>query len=360
MAKRGLERRVALILVPLLLSWFLVSSFIVIYKGKRAIAHQVKGEVKRLTAAFTASRYESLADLVNTIGDKFDKSTWVSVYDKKLNCVASTIGKRIGGGEDLRIAVQMGCQIEGFEKEGNKRIYHVITPLFSESGRATMDGLLEVGISLNGINGYIFSAYRDILLILLLCIGVVGAIFYLTFRRYVTAPVQRLIDWIDLPDKDIELGGKGEISALAHSLSTTVKTTNLRIKKLECSNTDLKQEIEKKTTRLRKMSQDLEEAQDHLVRAGTLSALGEFAAGISHELNNPLGIILGFSQVLVDEVDSRHPHYENLRRIEIESSRCKKIVDDLLNFARPSDPYLEMVELNEIIDETLALISYHT
>lgn len=203
MAKKGLERRVALFLVPLLLSWFLVSSFIVIYKGKRAIAHQVKGEVKRWTAAFTASRYESLADLVNTIGDKFDKSTWVSVYDKELNCVASTIGKRIGGGEDLRIAVQMGCQIEGFEKEGNKRIYHVITPLFSESGRATMDGLLEVGMSLNGINGYIFSAYRDILLILLLCIGVVGAIFYLSFRRYVTAPVQRLIDWIDLPDKDI-------------------------------------------------------------------------------------------------------------------------------------------------------------
>lgn len=360
MTKRGLERRVALILIPLLLSLFLVSSIIVIYKGKRAITQEVKREVRRLTAVFTANKYRSLTDLVSTIGYRFDKSTWVSVYDKELNRVASSTGERVGGGEDLRIAVQMGCQVEGFESDGNKTIYHIITPLFSGNGKATMDGLLEVGILLNGINGYIFSAYRDILIMLILCIGTVGAIFYVTFRRYVVAPVQRLIDWIDLPDKDIELSGQGEISVLADSLRRMVQTTKQKIKDLERSNMNLKQEIEKKERGLRKMSQDLEEAQEHLVRAGTLSALGEFAAGVSHELNNPLGIILGFSQVLVDEVDPQHSHYKNLKRIEIESSRCKKIVDDLLDFARPSEPRLEMVDLNGIIDETLTLMSYHT
>lgn len=358
MTRRGLERRIALILMPLLLSWFLVSFIIVAYKGKQAITHQVEREVKRLTAAFTTVKYESLQDLAKNIGDKFDKSIWISVYDKELNCVASTAGERTGGGEDLRIAVQMGCQVGGFEREGKKKIYHIITPLFSENGKGDMDGLLEVGISLEGIKGHIFSFYRDMFIILILGIGTVGVIFHLVFRRYIVSPVQRLIDWTSAPDKDIGLSGEGEISVLASSLSRMVQGTKEKTRDLNRSNTELRQKIERKERELRKMSQDLKEAQYHLIRAGTLAALGEFAAGISHELNNPLGIILGFSQVLVDEVDPRHPHYKNLKRIETESSRCKKIVDDLLNFARPSEPHLEMVDINGIIDETLMLISH--
>ncbi len=295
--------------------------------------------------------------MVSITRDKLDEFIWISVYDKKLNCIVSTFEEKIGGGEDLRIASQTGSQVEGFIREGKKK-YHIITPLFSGKDKANMDGLLEVGTSMEGINGYIFSIYRDAFIIMILGIGILGVVFHLTFKRHIVTPIKRLTDWTNVPGRDISLNGEGEINALANSLSRTFQTAKEKASDLEQSNMKLKEEAERKEREVRRMSQDLEEARLHLVRAGTLSALGEFAAGISHELNNPLGIILGFSQLLLDEVNPEHPHYKNLKRIEMESSRCKKIVDDLLNFARPSESHLEMVQLNEIIDETLQLVSY--
>ena len=358
MAKRGLERRIVLILTPLLVVWLLGFSIIFIYKGKGVATLHKEIEVRRLSTVSTTIEYKSLIDLVNNAKDKLDKSIWISVYDKELNCIASTTVEKIGGDEDLRIASQPGSQVEGIVREDKKKIYHIITPLFSETDKANMNGLLEVGTSLEGINGYIFSIYRDAFIIMILGIGILGVVFHLTFKRHIVTPIKRLTDWINVPDRDISLNGEGEINALANSLSRTFQTAKEKAGDLERSNMKLKEDVERKEREVRKMSQDLEEAQLHLVRAGTLSAFGEFAAGISHELNNPLGIILGFSQLLLDEADPKHPYYKNLKRIEVESSRCKKIVDDLLNFARPSEPHLEMVQLNEIIDETLQLINY--
>jgi signal transduction histidine kinase len=357
MTKRGLERRIILILTPLLLSCLLGFAIIVIYKGEGIVTRNKEMEIRRLSAVFTTIEYRSLIDLVNNTRDKLDKFTWISVYDKKLNCIASTTVEKIGGGEDLRIASQTGSQVESIVREGKKKIYHIITPLFSGTDKANMNGLLEVGMSMEGINGYIFI-YRDAFIIMILGIGILGVVFHLTFKRHIVIPIKRLTDWINVPDRDISLNGEGEINAMANLLSRTFQTAKEKASDLERSNMKLKEEVEKKEREVRKMSQDLEEAQLHLVRAGTLSALGEFAAGISHELNNPLGIILGFSQLLLDEADPKHPHYKNLKRIEVESSRCKKIVDDLLNFARPSESHFEMVQLNEIIDETLQLINY--
>lgn len=358
MTQKNLERRIVLIIMPLLLSWLLVYSIVVIYEGKWAFTRQMEREVRHLSATFTAIEYSSLKALVNGAGNKLDKPTWISVYDKKLNCIASTTEERIGGGDDLRIASQTGSQVKGIIREGKKKKYHIITPLFSGNDKANMEGLLEVGTSLEGINRYIFSIYRDTFIIMILGIGILGVVFHLTFRKHIITPIRRLIDWTNVPDRDIGLNSKGELSDLANSLSKMVQTMKEKTNDLERSNIKLKEEIEKKEREVRKMSQDLQEAQFHLVRAGTLSALGEFAAGISHELNNPLGITLGFSQLLLDEVDPGHPHYKNLKRIEVETSRCKKIVDDLLNFARPSEPHLEMVQINGIVDETLQLISY--
>jgi signal transduction histidine kinase len=358
MTKRGLERRIVLIIMPLLLSWLLIYSIVVIYEGKWAFTRQMEREVRRLSATFTAIEYSSLKALVSGAGNKLDKSTWISVYDKKLNCIASTTEERIGGGDDLRIASQTGSQVEGIVREGKKKIYHIITPLFSGNDKANIYGLLEVGTSLEGINGYIFSIYQDTFIIMILGIGILCIVFHLTFRKHIITPIQKLIDWTNSPDRDIELHGEGGIGVLANSMRRMVQTTKQKIMNLEDSNIKLEQEIENNKRELRKAGQDLEEAQFYLVRAGTLSALGEFAAGISHELNNPLGIILGFSQLLLDETGPEHPYYKNLKRIEMESSRCKKIVDDLLNFARPSEPHLEMVQLDKTIDETLQLISY--
>lgn len=357
MAKKGLEKRIVPIFLSLFILWFLVPSILITYKGKWLATRGIEREVRWLTAALTPA-HKSLTDLATHVGNRLDKSTWISVYDKKLNLMASTAKERLGGGEDLCIALQTCSQVEGYVREGQKKIYHIVTPLFTEEGKANINGLLEVGTSLEGIDGYIHSAFWEIFIIMILGLGISGTIFHLTFKRHIVAPIQRLIRWAESPDRDTGLNAEGGIGDLANTLGRVFQRTKEETARLDRSNTKLKEELTKKEREIRKMKQDLEEAQFHLVRASTLSALGEFAAGISHELNNPLGIIMGFSQVLLDEVDPEHPHYKNLKRIEMESSRCKKIVNDLLNFARPSEPHLEVVQLNEVIEETLQLIRY--
>ncbi len=127
---------------------------------------------------------------------------------------------------------------------------------------------------------------------------------------------------------------------------------------LSAERTRLQEEVKTLQRSLRKTTQDLEATQENLLRAGTLSALGEFAAGISHELNNPMGIVLGFTQHLLDEVPEDHPHYPKLRRMEIELGRCQRILQDLLAFARPLEPAFKWVDVNKIIKETVQFVFY--
>ncbi len=120
----------------------------------------------------------------------------------------------------------------------------------------------------------------------------------------------------------------------------------------------LEQEVNRLKRALRKTQQDLESTQESLLQAGSLMALGEFAAGISHELNNPLGIVLGFTQYLLDEIPPDHPHYAKLKRMETELERAQKIIQDLLAFARPGEPQKQWTDINQLVKETLQLVMY--
>ena len=84
--------------------------------------------------------------------------------------------------------------------------------------------------------------------------------------------------------------------------------------------------------KLRRQAQELEQ---QLIASGRLVSLGEITASMAHEFNNPLGIVMGFTQDLIGETDPSHPHYRSLKIIDEESKRCEKIIRDLLQFARP-------------------------
>ncbi len=120
----------------------------------------------------------------------------------------------------------------------------------------------------------------------------------------------------------------------------------------------LKEEADRLKRSLRKVNQDLETTQEYLLRAGTLTALGEFAAGISHELNNPMGIVLGFTQHLIDEVPMDHAHHPKLKRMEQELIRCQRILQDLLAFARPQEPVFRKIDVNILVKETVRFVFY--
>ena len=100
--------------------------------------------------------------------------------------------------------------------------------------------------------------------------------------------------------------------------------------------------------------------EQQMAQADKLASIGEFSAGIAHEINNPLGIILGYTQLLLREEPADTERYSDLKTIEKHVRNCKSIVEDLLNFARSSQPEKELVSIHEVIDDVVNFIQQHS
>jgi signal transduction histidine kinase/DNA-binding response OmpR family regulator len=99
----------------------------------------------------------------------------------------------------------------------------------------------------------------------------------------------------------------------------------------------------------------LQETQSQLIQAEKMSALGQLAGGLAHEINNPLSGILGLTQLVLENTDKDSQNYVDLKDIEKAVFRCKKIIVSLLSFSRQEKTRLEPVSINEVIEETLTL-----
>ncbi len=100
-------------------------------------------------------------------------------------------------------------------------------------------------------------------------------------------------------------------------------------------------------------------AEEQIAQADKLASIGQLSAGIAHEINNPLGIILGFTQLLIRHEDPQSEKYQDLKTIEKHVRNCKTIVEDLLNFARTSSPNENLVRIETALDDVLKFIHQH-
>jgi len=101
------------------------------------------------------------------------------------------------------------------------------------------------------------------------------------------------------------------------------------------------------------------EARAQLVHAARLAAIGELAAGVAHELNNPLTSVLGFAELLLQTPPSDSLVREYLQIIVKEARRARNIVRNLLDFARQSPPHRVPADINNLLRTTLDLIREH-
>jgi two-component system, NtrC family, sensor kinase len=100
--------------------------------------------------------------------------------------------------------------------------------------------------------------------------------------------------------------------------------------------------------------------EQQLTQADKLASIGQLSSGIAHEINNPLGIILGYTQLLLRGEDPESEKYQDLKTIEKHVRTCKSIVEDLLNFSRNSWPSQHMIRLNNVVEDVALFIQHHS
>ena len=96
-------------------------------------------------------------------------------------------------------------------------------------------------------------------------------------------------------------------------------------------------------------------AENRLIQAAKLAAVGEMAAGVAHELNNPLTTVAGFSELVLDDLPPDAPQRADLELVLHEATRARNVVRRLLDFARQSESVRVRADLNEVIEDVEAL-----
>ncbi len=116
---------------------------------------------------------------------------------------------------------------------------------------------------------------------------------------------------------------------------------------------ELNENLEK---RVAERTRALARSEKQIAQADKLASIGQLSSGIAHEINNPLGIILGYTQLLSRGEPAGSQKYEDLKIIEKNVKACKAIVEDLLNFARSPNPRQEKININALIEDVLTFI----
>jgi len=101
---------------------------------------------------------------------------------------------------------------------------------------------------------------------------------------------------------------------------------------------------------------ELKQTQAQLVQSTKLAAIGELAANIAHEINNPLTTVLGFASFIAERLKADDPMREELTLIQDEASRARDIVRDLLQFSRQRDFMPETANLNHVLDQVVSMM----
>jgi PAS domain S-box-containing protein len=162
-----------------------------------------------------------------------------------------------------------------------------------------------------------------------------------------------------LPDRDdgtaLEAAlGSGRQTAVPTRLSGAGgRSVDLQIQLSPLESTEARSE----TVWIGRDTTELKRTQQQLLQAEKLSTIGQVISGVAHELNNPLSVVVGFSQLLMAKHGSG-PHARDLERISDAALRSQKVVSNLLSFARATAPERRLLGVNGILEKTLDLRKY--
>ena len=222
-----------------------------------------------------------------------------------------------------------------------------------------------VGILYVGMLEAPYVDLRNKVVMSFFAIGVFGVFFVLLFSFFITTgiirPLREMVvatDKIANGDLSIELSipSQDEIGQLAASFNHM----SIHLKQARQELEDYGRRLEEK---VKERTQQLSEIQSHLMQSEKLASMGQLAASIAHEVNNPLSGVLIYNQLITKKIAqgdiNKFAILGYLSKMEHELTRSTKLIRNLLDFAVQSEPNMKEVDANEILNQCLEL-AIHT
>ncbi len=225
-------------------------------------------------------------------------------------------------------------------------------PIRSHAGGIV--GMLGVGIQENA-----YSAIRNRVILSFFGIATVGFLLIIGITYYMISNMTRPIVEMAAAtreiaagrfDSEVRPGMPGELALLAESFNAMLKSLRQMRGDLEEWGRTLEEKVKQRTEELGAM-------QARMAQSERLASIGLLAAGVAHEVNNPLGGILSLTALTIEDMPPGDPNRENLQVVLRQTERCRDIVRSLLEFSRQSKGTREPIDLNEVLEDTLALVS---
>lgn len=318
-------------------------------------AHQLSEMIKNSTKSdMLFYRRERVHEIIDTIGQQKGIEK-VRIFNKEGIIIYSSDKSVVGTMVDKRAEACYGCHTADqplerlsisertriFQIGDKERSLSIINPIYNEpscwqaechvhSQDQKVLGVLDVSMSLSEVDRLTAENQTKVILFTTAAMIIISVFLWYFFQRLITRPVQRMV-----------------------AATNAVAAGNLSYK-LEVKRND---ELGHLGKSFNEMTRNLAEAQTQLYHSDKLASIGRLAAGVAHEINNPLTGVLTYSSFLLKRCKDDPEVKSDLEIIVRETKRCREIVKDLLEFARPISGDRKSVKINEVIERALNIVA---
>ncbi|MCA9523237.1 MAG: HAMP domain-containing protein, partial [Myxococcales bacterium] len=338
-----------------------VFAWIISHSQEQALTSHVKESAVQLSETVKRSakydmlvnRRESVHQIIDTIGRQ-EGIEKVRIFNKEGAIIYSSDKKEVGKLVNKRHEKCYACHaadkpLERLSVPDRTRIFTlpsgernlgVINPIYNEpscsssschahSPKQKILGVLDITMSLTKVDLERKQLQLQMIGFMLCAVGAIGLVLWYFVRRWVGKPLREL-------QKATGAVARGELSYQIRSQRDD--------------------ELGEFAHSFDNMTRELAQAQQKINQASKLASVGRLAAGVAHEINNPLTGVLTYSSYLLKRAENNSETKEDLEVIVRETKRCRKIVKGLLDFSRQVPPKKTLVELDTVIRESTKIV----
>ena len=393
---RRLGSKLILSLTILIVAISGVSGYVNFRTEKNQLVETMIVDADQLSRGITSATFHAMRDddrkaayeIMRQIADKQGVDR-IRMFNRTGTLAFSTDPKEQPSAPNLSSEVCVSCHSQGpirtkpsevsrvrytTSPEGVKTI-NMVTPIYNESSCSNASchahqasnkvlGVVDVALRLDPVQKQTRAVLLQTLLWTLLEVAIGAAFVILFTQRFVATPIRQLIAGTKTLSA-MELDEPIRVTRRSQELSELADSFNLMRERLKVAidkQNEMQQTLESK---VEERTQQLRTTQKKLLQADRMASLGQLAASVAHEINNPVSGVLNLSMLLERLMaDGNYPpgreaeFRKYLGRISSESARVGRIVSDLLAFSRRSKPQRAPADLNKLVRTTIGLVDH--